>query len=98
MSETSISGTVLSWFNRQFFICMDDNVSDNALLKQGVPHDSVLGPVFLNIFILPLDYIIHRHGITFHCYTAHNVPLLTLCVYPRTTILAAFQLSNAETT
>lgn len=34
----------------------------------GVPQGSVLGPVFLIIYMLPISRVINRHRISFHCY------------------------------
>lgn len=60
---------------------MDNNVSDAAVLKPGVPQGSVLRPLFI-IYVLPLDSIIHRPGITFQSKLSISSPSsLSVCIH-----------------
>ena len=60
-SRLGLSGCVLDWFrsylkNRSQRVKLDNVLSDRTLLRYGMPHGSVLGPIFL------------RYGISYHLY------------------------------
>ncbi len=68
-----ISGTALNWFssylsNRKCCVSINNFTSSFSHIKYGVPQGSILGPILFSLYMLPLGEVIHRHGISFHCY------------------------------
>ena len=54
-------------------ILLDDSnnkaaVSDHAILKQGVPLGSVLGPILFTLYTSPLSDICRKHDLSFQSY------------------------------
>ena len=43
-------------------------VSDHAILKQGVPQGSVLGPILFTLYTSPLSDICREHDVSFQSY------------------------------
>ena len=61
---SGLSDTVLLWFisyllNIYFSIKINNKYSSNKLLSHGVPQGSVLGPILVTIYMLPLIDIFH---------------------------------------
>ena len=51
-------------------MCIGSMVSDEAQLKFGVPQGSILGPVLFSLYMVPLEDIIDRHGLSSVMYAA----------------------------
>lgn len=71
--SVGLQGTVLKWFksylsNRTFSVALNDVSSATAPLSSGVPQGSILGPILLTLYMLPLGQIISTHNISFHLY------------------------------
>ena len=68
-----IKGVVLKWLEsylteHQQCVIIDGELSEPALLKQGVPQGSVLGPILFTLYTAPLGNICHNHGIPYMMY------------------------------
>ncbi len=63
-----IQGTVLSWFksylaNRSFSVRLGNFSSLPAKLSCGVPQGSILAPILISLYLLPLGSIFRKHGV-----------------------------------
>ena len=56
----------------QKIVLVDSNnkaaVSDHAILKQGIPQGSVLGPILFTLYTSPLSDICREHDVSFQSY------------------------------
>ena len=68
-----VTEAALSWFksyvtDRYQFVHTYGESSLLTKVQYGVPQGSVLRPLLYILYMLPLDTIISKHGISFHCY------------------------------
>lgn len=66
--DTAISRFKSYLSNRQHFVSMGDFSSSISEVVSKVPQGSILGPLLFCVYMLPLGYIIHQHGVAFHFY------------------------------
>ncbi len=67
-------GGGLNWLksfltNRTFSVKIGNFTSSLCKLTCGVPQGSVLAPTLFSLYLLPLESIFRKHGVSFHCYT-----------------------------
>ncbi len=70
-NSVGISVSALAWFkfylsDRHQFVAVNEEVSYRSQVQYGVPQGSVLGPLLFTLYMLPLGYIIRKHGVSFH--------------------------------
>ncbi len=72
-NSVGISGSALAWFksylsDRHQFVTVNEEVSYRSEVQNGVPQGSVLGPLLFPLYMLPLENIIRKQGVSFHSY------------------------------
>ena len=71
--QFGITGTALAWINDYLSdhtqkVKIGDTESSPAVLAQGVPQGSVLGPILYTLFTLPVGDLCKKHNIDYHGY------------------------------
>ena len=66
LANISIAGNALKWFtscisNRTSSILINGHISSPRNISYGIPQGSVLGPIFFNIYLLLIFYIISKY-------------------------------------
>ncbi len=69
-NSVGISGSALAWFKSYLSDRhqLNEEVSYRSQVQYGVPQGSVLGPLIFTLYMLPLENIIRKHEVSFHCY------------------------------
>ena len=72
-TDFGFTDTVLQWFSsyltdRIQYVSLSNHCSAFAPVHSGVPHGSVLGPIFFTMFTKPLSAIIDSHSIIHHSF------------------------------
>ena len=68
-----VEGTALLWLEsyvreRYQKVVINNCASSPVPLRVGVPQGSVLGPLLFLVYILPLQYLFQKHGVSYHAY------------------------------
>ena len=68
-----IEDEALSWIRsflmgRNFSVLIDEVVSVEGSMKFGVPQGTILGPFLFTVYISSLQYLLDRHGVSYHFY------------------------------
>ena len=74
---TGIKGKALEWIasylqNRRQAVTINGELSDELLVKCGVPQGSVSGPLYFLLYTLPLGRILSKYSIKYHFYADDN--------------------------
>ena len=82
-SRFGLTGSVLYWIKSYFtqrseVVCINGTPSKSQSVNYGVPQGSILGPLLFNLYISPIEDIVHAHALSILSYADDTQLYLSL--------------------